>query len=125
MYNLYKDYANFVILAVVNNMRPKRAYEDAENDLIEQLPTDQPEFISLLEMEGVIVGELKNEMNVKKHVKYHRTVAILEDIRESLSVSNDDKFYKLVSAMKKYNHELEKLALKIENQLDPGTYLNL
>ena len=116
-----------VILAAVNNKTPKQAYEDAENDLIEQLPTDQSEFIALLEREGVIDEELKKEMNVTSHVKDHRTVAILEDIRESFSVSNqtesNDKFNKLLSAMKKYNHGLEKLALKIENQLDPGTYV--
>ena len=112
-----------VILAAENYKTPKQAYEDAENDLMEQLPTDQSEFIALLEREGVIDDELKNEMNVTNHVKDHRTVAILEDIRESFSVSND-KFYKLLSAIKKYNHVLETLALKIENQLDPGTYLH-
>ena len=112
-----------VILAAEKNKTPKQAYEDAENDLIEQLPTDQSEFIALLEREGVIDDEeLRNEMNVTNHVKYHRTVAILEHIRESFSASND-KFYKLLSAMKKYNHGLEKLALKIENYLDPGTYV--
>ena len=112
-----------VILAAVDNKTPKQAYEDAENDLIDQFPSDQSEFIALLEREGVIFDEeLKKEMDVTNHVKEHRTVAILEDIRESFSVSNE-KFYKLLSAMKKYNHELKTLALKIENQLDPGTYV--
>ena len=112
-----------VILAAVYNKTPKQAYGDAENDLMEQLPTDQSEFITLLEEEGVIDDEeLKNEMNVTDHVKEHRAVAIVEHIRKSFSVSND-KFYNLLSAMKKYNHGLEKIALKIENQLNPGTYV--
>ena len=54
-----------VTLAVVNIMEPKEAYEKFENDLLEQLPADQPEFILLLEKKGVIDGEAKKEMNTQ------------------------------------------------------------
>ena len=109
-----------VTLAVVNIMEPKEAYKEFENDLLEQLPADQPEFILLLEKEGVIDGEAKKEMNTQDE----NICVILEEIEKSLLVSHE-KFYKLLSAMKEYNHGVETLAQKIENYLDPGiVYIN-
>ena len=113
---------SIIIVVVVNIMEPKQAYEKFENELLKQLPADQPEFITLLEREGVIDGEAKKRMNVKNRNKAVRTVVILEEIEKSLCVSHE-KFYKLLSAMKEYNHGVETLAEEIENHLDPSTYL--
>lgn len=102
-------------------MKPKEIYKKFENDLITQLPTDNPEFMADLEREGVIDKETKKKIQSKKRSKAV-TLVILSEIKKSLDVS-DKKFYKLLNVMKKYEHDLEALAEKIRNHLDPSMYM--
>ena len=93
-----------------------------EEDLLEKLPADQPEFIALLENEKIIDEDIKKKMDMYEQTKIVRAVPIVEEIERSISTS-DEKFRKLTSVMKHYNDDLKKLAEKIENRFDPGIYL--
>ena len=110
----------------VNIMEPKEAYERFENELLELLPSDQPEFIAQLEGKGVIDAEDRKKMNVTNHSDYKAscTAVILENIEESLTAS-DEKFYALLDVMEEYKNGLDSLALKIKNHLDPSMYINV
>ena len=93
-----------------------------EKDLLEKLPADQPEFITLLEKEKIIDEDIKKKMDMYEQTKMVRAVPIVEEIERSVS-NSDEKFRKLASVMKNYNEDLKTLAEKIENRLDPGIYL--
>ena len=110
-----------IILPAGSNMRPQEAYVKFEDDLLKQLPADQPEFIELLEKNGVIGGEAKKKINVRLGNKLGCAAVILAGVEKSMPES-DVKFYKLLLVMKEYNHGLETLAEKIENTLDPGMH---
>ena len=101
-------------------MEPEAVYKKFENDLIKQLPTDNPDFMAELEREGVIDEETKKKINLKKRFKF----LILDEIEKSLD-DPDKKFYKLLKAMENYKHGLETLAEKMRNHLDPGTYIHI
>ena len=109
-------------MVAVDIMGPKQAYEKFEDELLKQLPADQPNFIALLEKEGVIDGEAKKKMNLpnRSNDKVICTAVILCVIEKSLSDS-DEKFNSLLKVMEEYKNGLESLALKIRNHLDPGT----
>jgi len=111
----------YIILVTVSNMKPKEAFQLFENELLSQLPADQPKFIELLEKEGVISGGAKKKLSVNYGNKPGCCAAII-----LMEVENsDEKFYKLLSVMKEYNHSVKMLAQKIENNLDPGTYMHM
>ena len=111
-------------MVAVDIMGPKQAYEKFEDELLKQLPADQPNFIALLEKEGVIDGEAKKKMNLpnRSNNKIICTAVILSVIEKSLSDS-DEKFNTLLKVMEEYKNGLESLALKIRNHLDPGSYM--
>ena len=110
-----------IILATVN-YTPKELYTFFEKKFQDEFPIDQPQFIELLEREGIIGEKKKRIMNKPNQPKAVLIALILQEIETSLSDS-DEKFYKLLSVMKEYKHGLETLAHKIEKYLDPGTYL--
>ena len=80
-------------------MEPRRIYEKFEKDLLQALPADESEFISLLEEENIIGAEAKKKMSVFNRTKIVRAVAIMEEIEKSLSIS-DEKLKKLATIMK-------------------------
>ena len=108
-------------------MELRRLYEKFEEDLLQALPADESEFISLLEEENIIGAEARKKMSVFNQTKIVRAVAIMEEIEKSLSIS-DEKLRKLANVMKKYDDlnpsaeriKLKPLAEKIENHIDPG-----
>ena len=100
-------------------MELQAIYDKFEKDLLEMLPADEPDFISLLEKEKIIGGEAIKKMSVYNRTKKIRAVAIVEEIEKSISVSNA-KLLKLASIMKNYSDSLKDLAEKIENHIDPG-----
>ena len=107
---------------VAENFEPKELYKKLERRFRNELPADQQEFIKLLEREGIIGEKNKRKMNAPNQIKAVRLGVILQEIEASLSDS-DEKFYKLLKVMREYNHGLETLVQKIENYLDPGTYV--
>ena len=108
-------------------MELRRIYEKFEEDLLQALPADESDFISLLEKENIIGAEARKKMSVFNRTKIVRAVAIMEEIEKSLSIS-DEKLKKLATVMKKYDDlnpsaeriKLKPLADKIENHIDPG-----
>ena len=108
------------IILVVVNYEPKKIYERFEGKLRDSLPTKQSEFIKLLEREDLI-----NEKNREETPDWNTDVYtdacpawILEEI--DTTPFPDEKFRRLLSVMKKFNHGLETLAQEIEAHLDPG-----
>ena len=108
-------------------MELQTIYEKFEKDLLQALPADESDFISLLEEENIIGAEAKKKMSVFNRTKIVRAVAVMEEIEKSLSISNE-KLRKLATVMKKYDDlnpsaeriKLKPLAEKIENHIDPG-----
>ena len=80
-------------------MELRRLYEKFEEDLLQTLPADESEFISLLEEENIIGAEARKKMSVFNRTKIVRAVAIMEEIEKSLSIS-DEKLRKLANVMK-------------------------
>ena len=113
-----------IVLVAENHTGPKKAYNAFENELLEvlKLPADQPEFITRLEGKGIISEKTKKNLDMPNQPEGVRAALILEEIRESFSVS-DVKFKDLLLVMNDYKHGLEPIAQKIESHLDPSMYL--
>ena len=105
-------------------MNPTKAYETFEKELLERLklPANQPEFIALLEEKDIISEKTKKNLDMPNQIEGVHAVYILEEIQESLSVS-DKKFNDLLSVMIDCKNGLETLAQKIKNHLDPSMCL--
>ena len=111
-------------LVTENYMGPKEAYKGFEQQLLEslKLAADQPDFIELLNEKDIISEKTKKNLDMPNQPKNVRAALILEEIRESFSVSNE-KFGNLLLVMKDYKHGLETLAQKIQKNLDPSMYV--
>ena len=80
-------------------MELRRIYEKFEKDLLETLPADQSDFVSLLEEEKIIGEGAKKKMSVFNRTRSICAVAIVEEIEKSVSDS-EEKLCKLASVMK-------------------------
>ena len=103
------------------NYTTKEIYLKFEKSLFDRLPTDQPDFISLLERDDIIGKKTKKKMDLPDQTRAGHAASVLNEIDKSSSFS-DQKFYKLLSVMKEYKHDLETLAEEIESYLDPGMH---
>ena len=103
------------------NYTVKEIYLKFEKSLLERLPTDQPDFIALLERDDIIGKETKKKINLPDQTRAGYAASVLNEINTSPSFS-DEKFLKLLLVMKEYKHDLETLAQEIESHLDPGIY---
>ena len=117
-------YVYFNPLTTENYMGPKKAYKEFEAQLLESLKfaADQPDFIELLKEKDIISEKTKKNLDMPNQPEGVRAALILEEIRESFSVSNE-KFGNLLLVMNDYDHGLETLAQKIQKNLDPSMYL--
>ena len=77
--------------------------------LIATLPTDQSDFIALLERNDIIGKETKRKMYLPGQTSTVHVASVLNEINVSPSFC-DEKFYKLLSVMKEYKHNVETLA---------------
>ena len=111
-----------MFLVAAENNTPKKIYLKFKKSLLNRLPTDQPDFIALLEREDIIGKETKRKMDLSYQTRAGYAALVLNEIDTWLSFS-DGKFRKLLLVMKEYKHGLETLAQEIENQLDPGIYV--
>ena len=92
--------------------------------LCNNLPVDQPEFITLLEREKIIDEETKKIMKMNSNrSKDIRADVIVGEIEKSLP--GHEKLDKLLVVMKEFGQGLEILAQKIEKHLDPSMYLSV
>ena len=116
-------YFNLVIILVdAEKCTPKEVYQRFENQLLNKLPADEPDFITLLERDDIISKETKRKMDFPGQTRAGHAASVLNEIDTSPSFY-DEKFYKLLSVMKEYKHDLETLAQEIENHLDPGIFV--
>ena len=106
-------------MAVVNH-EPKVIYEMLEEDLLNGLPANQPEFIKLLAREDIIGEKTRRKMNMPNQTRANCAASVLQEF--NASPFPDEKFYKLLSVMKEYKHGLQTLVQEMEAYLDPGTY---
>ena len=102
------------------NLEPMVIYEMLEEDLLDGLPADQPEFIKLLAREDIIGEKTRRKMNMPNQTRAKCAASVLHEF--NTSPFPDEKFYKLLSVMKEYKHGLPTLVQKMEAYLDPGTY---
>ena len=113
---------NFVMILAAENFEPKEIYQRFENQLLNELPADEPEFIALLERDDIIGEKAKKKMSFPDQTRRGLAASIVQEIDTSPSFS-DDKFYKLLSVMKEYKNDLEILAQEIVTHLNPGLYI--
>ena len=97
---------------------PKVVYERFEKRLLDCLPADQPEFIKLLEKEGVIGEKTRRKINTANEKGDICTPYVLWEI--DTSPFPIEKFNKLLSVMKGYKQDLQALVQEVEDHLDPG-----
>ena len=97
---------------------PKVVYERFEKRLLDSLPADQPEFIKLLEKEGVVGEKTRRKINTANQKGDICAPYVLQEI--DISPFPKEKFNKLLSVMKGYKHDLQALVQEVEDHLDPG-----
>ena len=98
-------------------------YREFERQILCVLPADEPEFVTLLENEGIFSEETKNKIHEPNQTKDDYAAFIMEEI--SSSVSDKNSFIKLLLVMKNYNYNLKSLVLKMEKLLNPSMYILL
>ena len=109
------------MVAAENYTSAKKIYLKFEKILLVRLPMDQPDFTALLERDDIIGKETKKKIDLPNQTRAGHAASVLNEVYTSPSFS-DEKFFKLLSVMKEYKHDLETLAQEIENHLDPGIY---
>ena len=109
-----------VIILVIVYFEPEEIYKKFEEALLKSLPADKPEFIE--QLGGDFVGEKnRRKMNAPNQTRAGRAACVLQEI--DTTPFHDEKFYKLLSAMKDDKHDLEILVQQIESHLKPGINL--